>query len=118
KMYCHKYKKTIKKISDSTLKKLKSYHWPGNVRELQHAIERAVILSESPVLTPDDFLFPPVSDRTGDREDGSQNYNLDEMEKRTISRAIEKHDGNISQAARELGLTRTSLYRRMKKYKI
>ncbi len=118
KMYCHKYKKTIKKISDATLKKLKSYHWPGNVRELQHAIERAVILSESPVLTPDDFLFPPVSDRTGDREDGSQNYNLDEMEKRTISRAIEKHDGNISQAARELGLTRTSLYRRMKKYKI
>lgn len=118
KIYCHKYKKTIKKIPLSTLGKLEGYHWPGNVRELQHAIERAVILSDSPVLAPDDFFFPvdQPAVHTGDNE--IVGFRLDDVEAQLIEKALGKHDGNVSQAAKELGLTRTSLYRRMKKYGI
>lgn len=118
KIYSQKYKKTIKTIHPSTLKKLETYHWPGNVRELQHAIERAVILSESPVLTPDDFLFPQDPDRKEIRQDEPSGFNLDELEKQTIRRVLEKYEGNISRTSEELGLTRTSLYRRLKKYGI
>ena len=116
KMYCHKYKKTIKKISNATLKKLKSYHWPGNVRELQHAIERAVILSDAQILSPDDFFFPSRQiDSSIEKPDLKQN-DLEEVEKQIIQRVIKEVNGNISKAAEELGLTRTSLYRRLKKY--
>ncbi|MCP4215874.1 MAG: sigma-54-dependent Fis family transcriptional regulator [bacterium] len=115
-IYCKKYKKKNKSIAANTRKKLETYHWPGNVRELQHAIERAVILSESPVLQPGDFYFSNKS-----REDNSlsfKNYNLEEVEKTVILRTVEKHKSNISRAAKELGLTRASLYRRMEKYGI
>lgn len=115
-IYCHKYKKTVPKVSAAAQKKLSAYHWPGNVRELQHAIERAVILSESSVLQPEDFFFSV-------REQGGQdlaldNLNLEEVEKTVICKVIEKYKGNVSQAAQELGLTRASLYRRMEKYGI
>ncbi|MCP4146202.1 MAG: sigma-54-dependent Fis family transcriptional regulator [bacterium] len=117
-IYSTKYKKKGKKISLASQKKLDSYEWPGNVRELQHAIERAVILSDSPVLQPADFFFSsPKKEKEGD-DLVFDNYNLEEVEKIVIRKVIHKYQGNISRAAQELGLTRTSLYRRMEKYEI
>ncbi len=114
KIYSQKYRKPQARVNASTLKKLQKYHWPGNIRELQHAIERAIIMSDSQMLQPSDFFFS----ESEQQEDGLifDNYNLEEVEKLVIRKAIAKHAGNISQAARELGLTRASLYRRLEKY--
>ncbi len=109
-----KYGKSVSGISKSAMKKLEMYNWPGNVRELQHAIERAIILSESSYLEPGDFLLSASS--KGTEEFVIETYNLEEVEKKTIEKVIRKYKGNITQAARELGLTRTSLYRRLEKY--
>lgn len=114
KIYCKKYNKPTKVISPSTMNKLLRYNWPGNVRELQHCMERAVILSDSDVLQPEDFYFSITrSDHEGIV---FENYNLELVEKVVIRKTIERHMGNISQAANELGLTRASLYRRMEKH--
>lgn len=114
KIYCKKYNKSLKRVSPATLKRVEKYPWPGNVRELQHAIERAVIMSDSAVLQPSDFFFPSVETK----EDSLifDDYNLEEIEKLVIRKALSKHSGNISHAAKELGLSRTSLYRRFEKY--
>ena len=115
-IYCNKYKKTGRKVSAAAQKKLAAYHWPGNVRELQHAIERTVILSDSLVLQPEDFFFSiPVKES---KDLAFDNYNLEEVEKTVILSVVDRYKGNISQAAKELGLTRASLYRRMEKYGI
>ncbi|NJM24868.1 MAG: sigma-54-dependent Fis family transcriptional regulator [Bacteroidia bacterium] len=113
--YGEKYNKTVSKISDAALTRMHKHPWPGNIRELQHAIERAIILSNSSVLQPEDFNFTPA---TG-KEDGQLNleqYNLEEVEKLLIRKVLKKYNGNITQAASELGLTRSSLYRRLEKY--
>ena len=113
-MYVRKYKKSIKRIQVSALAKLQKYRWPGNVRELQNAIERAVIMSDSDVLQPSDFFF---STSNKDIENlAFENLDLEEAEKVFIRKAIVIHGGNMTQAAIELGLTRMSLYRRMKKH--
>lgn len=114
KTYCKKYNKPLKTTGPLTMDKLTKYNWPGNVRELQHCIERAVILSDSKALQPEDFFFSPA--HSNDEGMVFENYNLDLVEKEIIRRAIDKHKGNISQAATELGLTRASLYRRMEKH--
>ncbi len=116
KIYSKKYNKKVKAISINTYNKLEKYHWPGNIRELQHALERAIIMSDSEALQPKDFLFSA----SGPTEDGLffENYNLHSSEKIIIQKAIIKHEGNISKAAKELGLTRASLYRRMEKHNI
>jgi DNA-binding NtrC family response regulator len=115
--YCHKYKLPKKRLNASTLKRLQIHHWPGNIRELQHSVERAVIMSEGNVLEPHDFFL-------SDNEEFRQvevlpnNMNLEETEKMLIRKVVDKYGGNISRAAKELGLTRASLYRRMEKYGI
>jgi len=113
-IFSKKYQKTITGVSAPALKKLERYQWPGNIRELIHSLERSVILTESQMLQPSDFLFP----ETGKEADGMvfENYNLEDVEKAVIRKTLKKHEGNISHAAKELGLTRTSLYRRMEKY--
>ena len=116
KMYAGKYRKSIKRIAASTIKKLKSYHWPGNIRELQHAIERAVIMSDNEVLNPEDFFL--TQEESNNSEIAFDSFNLEEVEKVTIQKAIKKYSGNISKAAKELGLTRASLYRRLEKHEI
>ena len=115
KIYCKKYKMTLKRINDATLKRLEKHTWPGNIRELQHAIERAVIMSESNILHPHDFFLPQMDEAKAD-EINSSNLNLEEIEKILIRKVIDKHGGNISKASKELGLTRASLYRRIEKY--
>lgn len=115
KMYNTKYRKDIKKILPATTKKLQRYNWPGNIRELQHAIERAIIMSDTDSLTPEDFFFlvqKPESNAAMEAD----NFNLDDVEKGVIQRVVNKYNGNISKAAKELGLTRASLYRRLEKY--
>ncbi|MDX9695760.1 MAG: sigma-54 dependent transcriptional regulator [Bacteroidales bacterium] len=113
-IYSKKYRKNVKGISSETLKKLLQYHWPGNVRELQHSIERAVIMSDSENLQPDDFILASKVDKVGEIEIDS--FNLDDIEKNIIIKVLKQNQGNVTQAATMLGLTRTSLYRRMEKY--
>ena len=110
--YAKKYHKPVTKIAPEAMDKLKRYAWPGNIRELQHAIERAVIMTDSNSLQETDFLFS----RSLTSGPPSNTLNLDEVEKAAIAKALQMHGGNISKAADELGLTRASLYRRMEKY--
>jgi two-component system, NtrC family, response regulator HydG len=114
-IYCKKYKMPIKRISPNTLKRLEKHLWPGNIRELQHSVERAVIMSESNILEPQDFF---ISQKDEDKIEklSNSNMNLEETEKMLIRKVVDKHGGNISRAAKELGLTRASLYRRIEKY--
>ncbi len=114
-IYSKKYRKKIKGINADAMKKMSQYQWPGNVRELQHALERAVIMSESNMLQPHDFFLSKMAD---EKDEGvvSSNMNLEDTEKILIRKVIDKHGGNISKAAKELGLTRASLYRRIEKY--
>jgi DNA-binding NtrC family response regulator len=112
--YSSKYQKSGVRVSPSTLAKLESYDWPGNVRELEHAVERALILSDDGVLRSQDFfLTAPKKSDEGGAESGLK---LLELEKAAIMKALSKHGGNITQTARELGLTRTALYRRLGKH--
>ena len=115
KQYCHKYRKSFQGFTSSALELLQRYQWPGNIRELQHAIERAIIMAEGNELDSRDFFFlsaKPASEKAPT----TVTLNLDDMERSTIQRAIDKNGGNISKAAKELGLTRASLYRRLEKY--
>ncbi len=112
-LFGRKYHKPRVSVSPAALRKLQGYSWPGNVRELQHAIERAVILGETAVLQPQDFFFR-TPETTGDG--AAPDFNLDRTEKVLIERVVKKFGGNISQAARELGLSRAALYRRMEKH--
>jgi len=114
-IYNKKYRKPIRNIQSSALKKLNQYQWPGNVRELQHAIERAVIMCESNSLSSDDFILS-AEKRSGSGDFDFDNFNLEDIEKAIISKVIKQNQGNVSQAASQLGLTRTSLYRRMEKH--
>ncbi|TRX57722.1 sigma-54-dependent Fis family transcriptional regulator [Fulvivirga sp. M361] len=115
--YSKKYRKEISGISEEAFLKLRKYSWPGNIRELQHAIERAIIMSDNAYLEPEDFFFLTQS-KSGSTQEvmPSDNLNLDEVERSIIQKAIDIHDGNISKAAKELGLTRASLYRRLEKH--
>jgi DNA-binding NtrC family response regulator len=116
KMYSTKYLKPTLDFDEKAVDKLMNYHYPGNVRELQYTIERAIIMSDGQVLSAKDIIFSPIESTLVSEE--VQHTNLGTVEKNTILRVIEKHSGNISKAAKELGITRTALYRRLNKYDI
>lgn len=116
-IYANKYMKLSNDFDPKALEKLRTYHFPGNVRELQYTIERAVIMSEGDRLRATDLIFSPIESHK-EIPDESQELKLSTIEKNTILRVIEKHNGNVSKAAKELGLTRTALYRRLSKYDI
>jgi DNA-binding NtrC family response regulator len=111
--FSRKYRKENLILPDQVMRRLQQYEWPGNIRELQHAIERAVIMSDGKSLKISDFQFL-VKD--GPEELIRDNYDLEVLEKWAIDRCLKKYGGNVSKAASELGLTRGSLYRRMQKY--
>jgi len=113
--YADKYDKSARGMSEPARAKLQRYRWPGNVRELEHTMERAVILSESGVLGPDDFMLsaPIESD---DENLPADSLDLEDLEQTAIRKALSKHGGNVSRAADELGLSRKALYRRIEKY--
>jgi transcriptional regulator with PAS, ATPase and Fis domain len=114
-IYCKKYKIPMKRLNPLTIKRLEKHYWPGNIRELQHAVERAVIMSESGTLQPQDFFLSQM-DETDSQDIITPSTNLEETEKILIRKVVDKHGGNISKAAKELGLTRASLYRRIEKH--
>lgn len=116
--YAKKYGKSISTISPAAMKKMQNYQWAGNVRELQHSMERAVIMSNKSVLQPED-LFLNTRQASPNKEDESlaiEQMNLEDVEKILIRKVLKKYNGNITQAATELGLTRSSLYRRLEKF--
>jgi DNA-binding NtrC family response regulator len=113
-VFSSKYQKPGLKIDEEELSKLISYPWPGNVRELQHAVERAVILSESSTLEAADFVLKSNESHTKNVE----SLDIRSVEKFTIINALTKTNGNLSNAAKELGMGRTTLYRKMKKYNL
>jgi len=117
KMYAEKYRKPIPSFDEKALDKMRKYAFPGNVRELQYSIERAVIMMDGDVLQDKDLIFSPVENAVNS-EEGPDSLRLDEVEKHTILKVIDKHNGNITRAAKELGITRTALYRRLNKYEI
>jgi DNA-binding NtrC family response regulator len=113
KTYAQKYEKSFSPLGSDVLKKLNEYAWPGNVRELQHVVERAVIMNDLGEFEPQDFLLNGNSQSEMTTE---ETLNLEETERTLIRKAISKSGGNLSHAAKELGLTRASLYRRLEKY--
>jgi DNA-binding NtrC family response regulator len=111
--YASKYKRQGMKADKAVITKLKKYVWPGNIRELQHAVERAIILNDGKVIQSAELLISggniiPKKDQPA--------LTLDEMEKQFIQQSLNDHEGNVSTTARTLGMTRTALYRRMKKH--
>ena len=114
--YADKHRKPGLTLAASALARLRAHPFPGNVRELQHTLERAVIMAEGDELRAADLLFSPLE--AVPAEIFAPSLRLDELEKTAIQRVIDKHQGNISQAARELGITRMALYRRLGKHNI
>jgi DNA-binding NtrC family response regulator len=114
-LYTSKYTKGNLKLQPDFKAKLKKHSFPGNVRELQYAIEKAVIMCEGAVLNATDLTFSAMEEAIEPAAD-LRVTNLEAVEKQTILNVIEKNNGNISKSAKELGLTRTALYRRLQKY--
>ncbi len=123
-VYAARNRQPVPEFSAAALRKLREHPWPGNVRELQHAVERAVILGTGPLLLPADFSFrnpEPAAASAAAAPAATVAESplpLLEVEKNTIQQAIERHQGNLTKAAKELGLTRTALYRRLDKHDI
>lgn len=115
KIYEKKYFKQQFRLSEAARKKLMAYHYPGNVRELQYTVERGVIMADSNVLKAEDITFSPIEQQK-ESAVPVPTHNLETLERTAIEQAIQKNNGNISQAAKELGLTRGALYRRLEKY--
>ncbi len=118
KFYSAKYFKPNASFSSLAMDKLMSYSFPGNVRELQYIIERAVIMADEDVMQPSDLIFSPIESTIHNKAELESDFKLSSIEKQTILRVIEKNSGNITRAAKELGITRTALYRRLSKYEI
>jgi len=114
----NKYHKTHLKISKDAMDILLSHHWPGNVREIQHTIERGVIMSDGQEIKAPDFNLSTISVAKSDSNVSYDNLNIQDIEKILVQKALEKHESNISKAAKELGLTRAALYRRLEKFNL
>jgi len=111
--YAKKYRMATKTVTTEALDALRAHHWPGNVRELSHAVERALILSDSDTLTTADFRLT-----TGSANSDVSSLNLEASERRLVEEALQKAGGNISHAAALLGITRAALYRRIEKFSL
>jgi DNA-binding NtrC family response regulator len=115
KEYAGKYEKFYLKFSSKTLDKLMKYNWPGNVRELRHTVEKAVILCDADVLTPDDFIISHPTPQTNHQEKAST---FAEIEKLAVEIALRNNNGNVLKASKELGLARQTMYNKMQKYNL
>lgn len=115
KRYGEKYGKPMLGLSENAAKQITDHPWYGNIRELQHAIEKAVILSENNTLENLDLQLSPEPEK---REISGMNYTLEEMEREMIKSAIAKYEGNLSAVATQLGITRQTLYNKMRKFGI
>ncbi|MCL4116216.1 UNVERIFIED_CONTAM: hypothetical protein GTU68_054103 [Idotea baltica] len=116
--YREKYQKSHLKITEEAMNLLQSHNWPGNVREIQHTIERGVIMADGIEIKPNDFNLTIIPKGNETLNSEFDNLNLQDIEKLLVQKAIDKFEGNISKAAKELGLTRAALYRRIEKFNI
>jgi DNA-binding NtrC family response regulator len=114
KEYAGKYQKYNLKFNSKTIGKLMKYNWPGNVRELQHSVEKAVVLCESNILMPEDFVLSPVQQQSLP----TKSPTFDEIEKLAIQNALNNNQGSILKASKELGLARQTMYNKMQKYNL
>lgn len=117
--YCTKYRKPLLRLAPAALKKLEQYPWRGNIRELQHTLERLVIMTDGNLIEASDIALSGTAPTLAQPPSNGlvmENLNLDDVEKTVIRKALLIHNGNVSHAADELGLTRAALYRRMEKY--
>lgn len=110
--YRDRYRRPVANFDDAALVALSEHTWPGNVRELDHTVERAVLLAEGPVIRPSNLGLRASRDGNLRVEEMS----LDDVERFLIQKAMARHSGNISHAAKALGLSRSGLYRRIKKF--
>lgn len=110
--YANLYNRPLPQLTDEAIAKLETHCWNGNIRELQHLIERAVIINDTPLLEASLFQFA----KKNFRSEASDVTTLEEMERNMIIKAIDKYSGNLSAVAAELGITRQTLYNKMKKY--
>ncbi|MEH6537603.1 MAG: sigma-54 dependent transcriptional regulator [Psychroserpens sp.] len=117
-LYSEKYQKSHLKITKEALKVLQNHKWPGNVREIQHTIERGVIMADSNEILPTDFNLTIIPKGNEVQSNEFDNLNLQDIEKLLVQKAMDKYNGNISKAAKELGLTRAALYRRLEKFNL
>ncbi|WP_223034621.1 sigma-54-dependent transcriptional regulator [Hanstruepera marina] len=115
-IYADKYNKSPFSLDSGFISKLKKHPFPGNVRELQYVLERAVIMTDGNVLKPDDLVFSAIEQSSN--KNAIPTTNLDDLEKQAIINVLEKNKGNISKSAKELGITRAALYRRLEKYEL
>lgn len=115
KKYALKYSKNINRIKDSTMTKLMKYEWPGNIRELEHFLEKAVILSEGDYLTISDYMLTSNVQLKGER---ATTYNLEKNEKEIIKTALKAFNWNMTKTAKALGINRSTLYDKLKKYEL
>lgn len=110
--YATRYRRAVKGFDPAAIQALKQYSWPGNVRELEHTIERAVLMCRSEEIQPADLSLSPLRAQPQNLEDLS----LEAVEAVLVRKALQRFQGNVSQAAEALGLSRGALYRRMEKY--
>lgn len=115
KEYANKYEKFQLKFSSRTLDKLMKYSWPGNVRELRHTVEKAVILCESDILTPEDFLISHSSQQPALQK---KPPTFADIEKQALETALRNNNGSVLKASKELGLARQTMYNKMQKYNL
>jgi DNA-binding NtrC family response regulator len=113
-----RYRKQVTGFSSAAMMQLMLYAWPGNVRELEHATERAVLLCRGEEIEPSNLAFGSSRPVGASLENMSENMSIDEVESLLIKKVLRRCDGNISQAAEALGLSRAALYRRIEKYGI
>ena len=106
------YRKPVKGISPDAMRALLDYEWPGNIRELEHTVERAVLLAGTEQVQVEDLNLRRPVEETGSLEEMA----LEDVERVLIQKALRRHDGNVSQAADALGLSRSALYRRLQRH--
>ena len=115
-MYEDKYNKSPFTLEPGFMNKLEQHDFPGNVRELQYVLERAVIMADDHTLKPEDLVFSSIERPS--KHKAPVTMNLDDLEKNAILTVLEKNKGNVSKSAKELGITRAALYRRLDKYEL
>jgi DNA-binding NtrC family response regulator len=114
-VHARHYRKPLDGFEEGALRALRDYRWPGNIRELDHAVERAVLMAQGERVKVADLGLRSVADNgAGSIED----LNLEEVERLLIQKALARYNGNVSQAAKALGLSRSALYRRLERYRL
>jgi DNA-binding NtrC family response regulator len=111
--HAQRYRKRLTGFESGAMQMLLEHSWPGNVRELDHAIERAVLMAAGPLVKPGDLGLRPTGQAAAGR---LEDMSLEDVECFLIKKAMSRYDGNVSQAAKALGLSRSALYRRLQRY--